>query len=53
MYQLINNPNTGKPASMVLRLADNAYIPFADGNVDYDAYKTWLTEGNTPLPASD
>ena len=34
----------------VKRLADGAYIPFADGNTDYEEYKQWLSEGNTPEP---
>ena len=34
----------------VKRLADGAYIPFADGNRDYEEYKQWLSEGNTPEP---
>ena len=42
MYKLNENS--------VTRLADGASIPFADGNVDYEAYKQWLSEGNTPEP---
>lgn len=44
MYQIVND-NT------VLRLADNAFIPFDEGNTDYQAYLAWLAEGNQPLPA--
>lgn len=44
MYQLLN-------AQTVLRLADNAFIPFDEGNTDYRAYLAWLAEGNEPLPA--
>ena len=29
---------------------DGACIPFADGNTDYEQYKQWLSEGNTPDP---
>ena len=47
MYQLIEN----RPC--VLRLADNAFIPFDPANVDYQAYLKWLDEGNTPLPAEE
>ena len=34
----------------VKRLVDGACIPFADGNRDYEQYKLWLEEGNTPEP---
>ena len=35
----------------VLRLSDNASIPFDPRNVDYRAYLEWMAAGNTPLPA--
>ena len=37
----------------VIRLSDNAFIPFAEGNTDYQAYLRWLEEGNEPLPADE
>ncbi len=51
MYKLKNDLN-GK-AYMVIRLSDNAFIPFDPANTDYQAYLKWLDEGNTPLPADE
>tara|TARA_Y100000592_G_C5422502_1_gene293955 strand:- start:18 stop:161 length:144 start_codon:yes stop_codon:yes gene_type:complete len=31
----------------ILRLADDATIPFDEGNKDYQAYLAWVAEGNT------
>jgi hypothetical protein len=49
MYKLIIDSHGQQ--NQVLRLSDNAYIPFAPDNSDYQAYLKWVAEGNTPLPA--
>lgn len=40
-------------SEMVIRLADNAFIPFDPANTDYQAYLKWLEEGNQPIPAEE
>jgi len=50
MYKLTANLMGGESQS-VLRLLDNACIPFDPANTDYQQYLAWLAEGNTPLPA--
>jgi hypothetical protein len=52
MYKLIKSPSQQEPKT-VLRLSDNASIPFDPDNTDYQAYLRWLEEGNTPLPAEE
>jgi len=52
MYKLQINSLNNKIDS-VIRLSDNASIPFAPDNTDYQAYLAWLAEGNTPLPAEN
>ena len=43
MYKLIGQ-------NSVQRLEDGAFIPFSDDNSDYQVYKLWLEDGNTPKP---
>jgi hypothetical protein len=50
MYKLLNTPSGGQ---VVVKLDDNANIPFDPANTDYQAYLKWLAEGNTPLPADE
>ena len=54
MYKQLWNGITGAVRDdMILRLPDNAYIPFVAENEDYQAYLKWLAEGNQPLPADE
>jgi hypothetical protein len=35
----------------LIRLSDNANIPFDPANTDYQEYLKWVALGNQPLPA--
>jgi len=52
MYKLLSDTIFG-PATSVLRVSDNACIPFDPANTDYQAYLKWLAEGNTPTPPDE
>ena len=49
MYKLIKT--TASKNELLVRVADNACIPFDPDNTDYQAYLKWLEAGNQPLPA--
>ena len=51
MYKLAKPFAPGLDSENVIRLSDNASIPFDPANTDYQAYLAWIAEGNTPLPA--
>ena len=42
-----------KSINIIHRLSDNAFIPIAEDNTDYQAYLKWVSEGNTPEPADE
>ena len=51
MYKLIKPMFEGENVNTVQRLSDNAFIPLAPDNTDYQAYLAWVAEGNTPISA--
>jgi hypothetical protein len=51
MYKLNKPPIVNGESNSVIRLTDNAQIPFDPANADYQAYLKWVAEGNTPEPA--
>jgi hypothetical protein len=44
MYKLINNPITNETVG-ILRIADNATIPLAPANTDYQTFKKEVLAG--------
>ena len=51
MYKLFKDPIKINNAGVIKD--GNMSIPFDPANTDYQAYLTWLEEGNTPEPASE
>jgi hypothetical protein len=51
MYKL-NIPYLGNIEN-IIRLSDNAFIPFDPANVDFQQYQEWLSGGNVPLAADE
>jgi hypothetical protein len=43
MYKIYESEYKSKS---IVRLLDNAFIPFDEANTDYQAYLTWVAEGN-------
>lgn len=52
MYKQVKDGNGVVKTNVILRTADNVYIPNDLGNHDWVAYQAWLGLGNTPEAAS-
>lgn len=53
MYKQVKDVISGNNAQIILRISDNAFIPFDPANTDFLEYQKWLSEGNTPEPADE
>jgi hypothetical protein len=42
-----------KENKAIIRISDNAFIPYDGANSDYKEYQKWIAEGNIPAPAED
>ena len=49
MYKLCKNLD-GTPANCVIRITDNASIPFDPDNTDFIEYQKWLNESPDNIP---
>jgi len=50
-YKLVNDTITNEEADVIIRLEDNAYIPFDPANTDYQVYLAWVAAGGVPQEA--
>ena len=53
MYKLVKNQATGEMLNQVLRLADNAFIPFDPANTDYANFKKEILADEAQLQDAD
>ena len=53
MYKLISRQSMLGNVKTLIRIIDNADIPFDPANTDYQQYLAWLAEGNEPIPADE
>ena len=48
IYKLIKHPNSSSDTGVLRTIDGKEYcIPLSNGNVDYQAYLTWVAAGNT------
>lgn len=53
MYKLYRSPRTGEMLNVVLRLEDNACIPFDPANTDYQTFLKYQAEGGKVYGADE
>jgi hypothetical protein len=53
MYKQLLDRSGQIRTDIILRIEDNACIPFDPANTDFVEYNKWLSEGNTPLPPDE
>lgn len=53
MYKQVKIIGGGIANNQIIRILDNAVIPFDQDNTDYQEYLAWLADGNQPLPADE
>ena len=53
MYKLYRSPRTNEIADCVIRLEDNACIPFDPDNTDYQAFLKYQAEGGKVYGADE
>lgn len=52
-YKLVKPITPRTEGNIVVRVSDNAFIPFDPANTDYQEYLAWLSSGNVPLPPDE
>ena len=53
MYSLYNDPRTNQQLNIIIRLSDNACIPFDSANIDYSKFKIDLANTQITNVLSD
>jgi hypothetical protein len=53
MYKQIKNIDGSTNNHSIQHMETTKFIPFDEGNKDYQEYLKWLAEGNTPEPADE
>ena len=52
-HHIVNIDGTIEEEKLIVRILDNAFIPFDPANTDYQEFVQWCEQGNTPEPADE